>query len=334
MFKEALMNIGGTVASTVEEHAPEIGLGVGIVSMVGATIFACKGTIKAKRVVEDAKDDLNIIKETEEVGETFDDDNNSIEYTHEDSMKDRAIVISRTAVELAKAYGPAVILTAVGIFSLIKGHRILAKRNLALAAAYEGVSEAYRKYRGRVKELLGEETAKDLKLGLKSEEVEVDTGKKNKDGTPKKKKEKRKIVDAANNFSPYSRIYDASCKAWEDNPAYNHTVLMSKQAWWNDQLKIRPNHTVFLNEVLEDLGFPVCEAGQVVGWSLNHKDGDGYIDFGFNDISYEPNRDFMNGYEPCCLLDFNVDDKPVINCIPKWGVEVKEIEVEDGSVQA
>lgn len=332
---ERVMNIGSAVSKTVEAHAPEIALGVGIASMVGATIFACKGTIKAKKTVEDAKDDMETIAKTEEAGRTYDDDNNPIEYTHENSMRDRVIVCKRTAVELAKAYGPAIILTAVGIFSLIKGHNILQKRNLALAAAYEGISEAYRKYRDKVKDILGEETARDLKLGLKDEEIEVDTGKKNKDGTPKMKKEKRKIIDPANGFSPYSRIYDASCKAWEDNPAYNYTVLMNKQAWWSDQLKIRPNHTVFLNEVLDDLGFPVCEAGQVVGWSLcEGHDSDGYIDFGFTDLSYEPNRDFMNGYEPCCLLDFNVDDKPVINCIPKWGIDVKEIEVDDGSVQA
>ncbi len=333
MITETLMNIGGTVARSVEKHAPEIGLGVGIASMVAATVFACKGTIKAKKTVEDAKDDLNIIKETEENGQTFDEDNNLIEYTHEDSMKDRAIVCTRTAIELAKAYGPAVIFTAVGIFSLIKGHKILQKRNLALAAAYEGISEAYRKYRDKVKDTLGETVARDLKLGLKDDEIDVDTGKKNKDGSPKFKKEKKKVYNPIDNLSPYARIYDASCSSWEDNAAYNLTVLKDRQAYWNDILKAREDHTVFLNEVYKDLGYPATTAGQVVGWSLNH-DGDGYIDFGMFDLSYEPNRDFVNGYEPCCILDFNVDDKPVINCIPKWGVGISNVEVEDGSVQA
>ena len=334
MIKETLMNIGGTVARSVEEHAPEIGLGVGIVSMVAATVLACKGTIKAKKAVEEAKDDLETIQKTEEEGTTFDDDNNPIEYMHEDSMKDRAIVCTRTAIELAKSYGPAVILTAVGIFSLVKGHKILQKRNLALAAAYEGVSEAYRKYRDKVKDLLGETTARDLKLGLKDDEIEVDTGKKNKDGTPKVKKEKKKVYNSVDNLSPYARIYDSSCPSWDTNAAYNLTVLKNRQAYWNDILKAREDHTVFLNEVYKDLGFPATSAGQVVGWSLNHEDGDGYIDFGWNDLSYEPNRDFINGYEPCCILDFNVDDKPVINCVPKWGVGISDIEVDDGSVQA
>lgn len=333
MIKETLMNVGGTVARSVERHAPEITLGVGIVSMVAATVFACKGTIKAKKTVEDAKDDLETIEKTEEVGQTYDENNNPIEYTHEDSMRDRAIVCTRTAIELAKAYGPAVILTAVGIFSLIKGHNILQKRNLALAAAYEGVSEAYRKYRDKVKDIIGETAAKDLKLGLKDEEIEVDTGKKNKDGSPKLKKEKKKVLNYVDTLSPYARIYDASCPSWDDNAAYNLTVLKNRQAYWNDILKAREDHTVFLNEVYKDLGYPATTAGQVVGWSLNH-DGDGYIDFGIFDMNYQPNCDFINGYEPCCILDFNVDDKPVINCIPKWGVGISEVEVEDGSVQA
>lgn len=334
MVKETLMEIGGSVSRHVERHAPEIGLGIGIVSMVAATIFACKGTIKAKKVVEDTKDDLNIIKETEETGETFDDDNNPVEYTHEDSIKDKIIVCTRAGIEIAKAYGPAVILTAVGIFSLIKGHNILKKRNLALAAAYSSISEAYKRYQDKVKDLIGETAAKNLKVGLKEEEIEVDTGKKNKDGTPKTKKEKKLVYDPNSNFSPYSRIYDAGCTSWENDASLNYTTLLGRQKYWNKILQTRDDHTVFLNEVYKDLGFPMTAAGQVVGWSLNHAEGDKYIDFGFTNIAYEPNRDFINGYEPCCLLDFNVDDKPVIGCLPKYGVSVNDVEVEDGSVQA
>lgn len=334
MIKDTIMNIGGSVFRAAEEHAPEIGLGIGIVSMVAATVCACKGTIKAKKIVEDAKDDLETIAETEEHETTFDEDNNPIEYTHDDATKDRSIVYARAGMGLVKAYGPAIVLTAVGIAALIGGHKILQRRNLALVAAYESLSEAYKKYQDKVKDAIGETMARDLKLGLSEKEVETETGKKNKDGTPKTKKEKKMIVNPLDNFSPYSKIYDSSCPCWCDDPAYNLTVLKGRQSYWNDILRARPDHTVFLNEIYKDLGFPVSSAGQVVGWSLNHESTDGYIDFGIFNMAYEPNRDFVNGYEPCCILDFNVDDKPVINCIPKYGVDVKEIEVEDGSVQA
>lgn len=306
MLKETLINIGGTVAKRVEEHSPEICLGVGIASMVAATVFACKETIKAKKVVEDAKDDMETIAKTEETGTTYDDNNNPIEYTHEDSIKDRAIVCVRTSVELAKAYGPAIILTTVGIISLLKGHDILKKRNLALIAAYKSISEAYKKYQNRVKELIGETAAKELKYNVKTEDTIVETGKKNKDGTPKTKKEKKYIINNdALDFSPYARFYDEGCKSWTNDPEYNLTWLRSVQKWCNDRLQLE--RTLTLNDIYDELGIPRTKAGQVVGWSLDNPKSDGYIDFGIYNMAYTPNRDFVNGYEPVILLDFNVD---------------------------
>lgn len=316
MLKETIMNFGGTIARKAEEHSPEICLGVGVVSMVAATVFACKGTIKAREAVDTAKDDFAIIDATEENGVTYDDDNNEIPYSHDDSIKDKSVVAARTVVELAKDYGPAIVLTIVGIGFLFKGHDILKKRNVELLVAYEGISEAYRKYQDKVKEFLGETAAKDIKYGLKEHETEVDTGKKSKDGTPKTKKEKKIIIDgkAVTDFSPYARFFDSSCKGWENDPAYNLTYLTCKQNWCNDRLRIEGVLT--LNDVYGELGIPKTKQGQVVGWSLKSGKGDGYVDFGIFNSAYTPNRDFVNGYEPVILLDFNVDDRPILNDFP------------------
>lgn len=316
MFKEAVLNAGGKLMKKTEEHSPEICLAVGITSMVAATVFACKGTIKAKKAVDNAKEDFDTIEKTEENGVTYDDDNKEVEYSHEDSIKDKSIVAARTCTELAKCYGPAVILTAIGIGLLLKGHNIMRKRNVALIAAYEGISEAYKKYQDKVKDFLGETAARDLKYGLKSEETEVETGKKNKDGMPKTKKEKKIIIDnkSVSEFSPYARFFDSSCKGWENDPAYNLTYLTCKQSWCNDRLRLEGVLT--LNDVYGELGIPKTKQGQVVGWSLKSGNGDGYIDFGIYNSAYTPNRDFVNGYEPVILLDFNVDDKPVLDDFP------------------
>ena len=316
MFKETMLKLGGNIVRKTEEHSPEICLGVGIASMVAATVFACKGTIKAKKAVEDAKEDFDTIKKTEETGITYDDDNNEIAYSHEDSIKDKWIVASKTGIELAKDYGPAIILTVVGIGLLVKGHNILEKRNVELLVAYESISEAYKKYQDKVKDFLGETAARDLKYGLKEEETEVDTGKTNKDGTPKTKKERKIIIDgkAVTDFSPYARFFDSSCRGWENDPAYNLTYLTCKQNWCNDRLRLEGVLT--LNDVYQELGIPKTKQGQVVGWSLKSGNGDGYIDFGIYNSAYTPNRDFVNGYEPVILLDLNVDDRPVLNDFP------------------
>ena len=63
------------------------------------------------------------------------------------------------------------------------------------------------------------------------------------------------------------------------------------------------------------LGFPPIKAGQVVGWLYDCKNpnfkGDDFVDFGIFNVDYEPNRDFVNGYERNIILDFNV--APIID---------------------
>ena len=91
----------------------------------------------------------------------------------------------------------------------------------------------------------------------------------------------------------------------------NFMFLRAEQNFANDKLKARGY--VFLNEVLERLGLPTTEAGQIVGWVYdpNSKDpnGDNFIDFGFMEMRRERNRAFIEGEETVILLDFNVDGK-------------------------
>ena len=313
---EVFNKIGDGVASTVKEHSPEICLGLGIACTLAGTVVACKGTIKARKVVDEAREDIETIEKSEEEGSTYDDANVPVPYSHKDAVNDKAIILSKAGLGLVKAYGPAVILTATGIALLISGHKILRKRNIALVAAYQSISEAYKRYQSKAADKLGETVARNLKYNLEEKEVETETGKKNKDGTPKTKTEKLLVMgNPIDEMSPYCRIYDDGCTGWDNNAAYNLAYLKGRQSWWNDVLKARPNHTVFLNEVYKDLGIPETEAGQVVGWTL--KPGvmkDGYIDFGIFNMAYTPNRDFVNGYQPVCLLDFNVDGV-VIGCL-------------------
>ena len=83
--------------------------------------------------------------------------------------------------------------------------------------------------------------------------------------------------------------------------------LRAQQQYANDLLVARGH--LFLNEVYDMLGIERTKAGQVVGWIYDPKNpnGDNYIDFGIYDVNKAKNRDFVNGYEPVILLDFNVD---------------------------
>ena len=93
---------------------------------------------------------------------------------------------------------------------------------------------------------------------------------------------------------------------WTSSNEYNLMFLKKAESFANDKLRI--NGYLFLNEVYEMLGIPKTKAGQVVGWVYdeNNPVGDNYVDFGLykDNLSYS---DFVNGYDPAILLDFNVD---------------------------
>ena len=104
--------------------------------------------------------------------------------------------------------------------------------------------------------------------------------------------------------SPYGRFFDPFNVNYSDTPEYNMMFLKTQQQWANDRLQA--HGYLFLNEVLEALGFDRTQAGQIVGWKLNGN-GDGYVDFGIHNIFDENSRAFVNGKDPVVLLDFNVD---------------------------
>ena len=127
---KSIKEASNIVGISVEQHSPEILMGLGIASMVGATILACKGTMKAKKVLENAKEERTMIETAKEIGKVIDGDTNEeIEYTENDYKKDKLISASTMVIGIAKAYGPAVILTATGIALIINGQHILRKRN-------------------------------------------------------------------------------------------------------------------------------------------------------------------------------------------------------------
>lgn len=299
----------------VKKHSPEILLVTGIVTGVACVVAACKASTKLNEVIGDAKDDVENIRYREAHPELSDGN-----YTHEKAKKDTVVVFTRTGVKLIKLYAPAVALGALSITSVLTSHNILRKRNFALAAAYAAVDSSFKGYRGRVIERFGEELDKELKYGVKTQEVEEIV----KDETGEEKAVKKNVnVASADIYSPYSRFFDETCINWVRNAEQNRFFLSQVQEHANRELKRKG--VLFLNDVYEMLGFDRTRAGQSVGWVYapedpNHK-GDNEVNFGIYDcytgvdIVDMPKRAFINGKEKSILLDFNVDG-PVYDRLP------------------
>lgn len=285
----------------IKQHSPEILIVSGIIGVAASTVLACKATIKAKEVLDEAKENINKIHEcaSNEYIKC------SEEYTEEDMKKDLTTVYVQTGVKLIRNYAPAVILGALSLSAIITSNNILRKRNVTLAAAYATLDKSFKEYRKRVIERVGEEVEKEIRYNVKAKTIEETIV----DENGKEKKIKKEIKVIGKNYSQFAKFFDESSKEWEKDPEYNLVFLRQQQAWAND--KLRAKGFLFLNEVYEMLGIQPTKAGQMYGWiydpdNPNHS-GDNFVDFGIYDGHREIVRDFVNGYERSILLDFNVD---------------------------
>lgn len=287
------------VGFQLKKHSPEILVVTGVVGTVVSAVMACKATTKVSTILEKTQTNVDTIHECVNNPELAE------EYTEEDSKKDLAIVYAQAGLEFAKLYGPSVILGTASIASILAGHNILRKRNLALAAAYQVVDTGFKQYRGRVVERFGEQMDKELKYDIKAKEIEETI-------VDKKGKEKTvsKTIEVANPIaaqSPYTVCFDETCTGWQRDAEANKFFLLRQQDYANEKLKARGY--LFLNEVYDMIGARRTKAGQVVGWVYDESNpiGDNYIDFGVFDIHSEASRNFVNGLEKSIWLSFNVD---------------------------
>lgn len=291
----------------VKKYSPEILVAAGVVGVITSGVMACKATLKVSDILDDAKDTLDKINSTKE------DPKHTDEYSEEDAKKDLAITYTQTAVKLVKLYTPSVVLGAASISCIVASNNILKKRNIALAAAYAGVDKSFKEYRKRVADKFGEEIERQLRYNIKAEEIEEKIVDEN--GEEKVVKKAVNIVNPSD-ISDYARFFEKytvdndgnkiinSC--WQDDNEYNLMFLKAQERYANDLLKSRGH--LFLNEVYDMLGIPRSKAGQVVGWiyDADNPVGDNFVDFGLyaDNLSYS---DYLNGFEPAILLDFNVD---------------------------
>lgn len=305
--KDTLVKAFYKTSFEVKKASPEMLLGVGVIGLTVGTVMACKATTRAEEVMADSKKTLDIVKDCKAKADKGELDQ---EYTDKDYKKDLTLSYSHMALNYAKLYGPAVGIWILSLGCVLTSHGIMRKRNLALAAAYSTLDNGFKFYRGNVVDKFGEKVDREMRYGIKAEEVEEKTT--DKDGNEKVTKKKKDIATAFDDdaIGDYAKFFDESSREWTKDSAYNLMFLKQAQAHFNDILKIRGY--VFLNEVYKWLDIPETLAGQCVGWVYDKDNplADNHIDFGIykNDGTVNTaNVRFVNGYEEVILLDFNVD---------------------------
>lgn len=271
-----------------QKHSPSIMFGAGIATAVTATVFACKSTLKLEEVMlkhEENRHTADFLLQQEKPEE----------YTPKDHAKDIALIRVQLTRDMVKLYALPIGLGLVSVGLLTGAHLTLTKRNAALGAAYAAVDKAYREYRARVREELGEDKDREFAFGKVTTEI-VEEGEHG--------HEVKTVNRAKGPHSPYARIFDETLDTWSPSGLNNRAFLQAQQNYLNDLLQARGH--VMLNDAYDCLKMERSQAGTVVGWVKGH--GDGYIDFGLFRTDDPVMIDFMNlEHNDGIVIDFNVD---------------------------
>lgn len=142
-MQEKISNAFKATKGFMVKHSPEILTGVGIAGMISSTVLAVKATPKALQLIEEKKKEID----TDE------------------------LTIKETVMVAWKPYIPTAAVCVSSIICLIGASSIHLKRNLALSTAYSLSDRAFRTYRDKVIETIGERKEKKIKDAIAQDKV-------------------------------------------------------------------------------------------------------------------------------------------------------------------
>lgn len=294
---------GYSVRRTVSHNSPKILMGLGTVGVGTAFIWGCVQTRKLDGVLDKHEARLEqlrrIRQKSAEAGE------------NEKYGKETAMVYGSTMLNIARLYaGPFAILCAsLGCF--YSSHKIMVKRNFALAAGYKALDTSFKEYRQRTAEKFGSEVEKEILTNTKLQSTDETVVNENGEEVTMKTVDKVADPDAG---SPYGRYFTRHNEHWDRSPDVIKIFMLNTQRDLNDLLFARAKTSprgigmVTLNEAFERMGFdiPADGSGLSVGWIYDEHEpfGDNYIELDVSPCRL-PGDD--GRLQQAYYVDFNVD---------------------------
>ena len=177
----------------VKKHSPEILLGVGVVSLIGAVGTAIWKTATCDKILDEHEAGMK--EASDHVEEQYkkikaagkDVKDGKIVYSKEDKEADIELLKTKrwvkTVGEIAWHYAPCIALSALSVTSFLGAFSILKGRYTAVSAALTATTSAFSAYRRRVVADQGADKDFEYRYGMKKDSVTVtnpETGKKEK----------------------------------------------------------------------------------------------------------------------------------------------------------
>lgn len=250
MNKQNITNAINSAKTFVTAKSPEILTGIGIAGMITTAVLAVKATPKALSLIDDAQ------------------------YEKQEPLK------ATEKIKVAwKPYIPAVITGAASTACLIGASSVNAKRNAALATAYELSKTALTEYKAKVVETIGEKKEQIIKDNIAKDKVE---------NNPVSNKE---IIITGNGET---LCYDATFGKY-----FESDMESIKKAINNINYRMLGEQYMSLNEFYDELGIEHIDIGDSVGWNISR---DGMLEVNFS-------TQIASNGKPCIVIQYNVAPK-------------------------
>ena len=235
----------------VSKRSPEILTGLGIAGMISTTVLAVQATPKALDLIARAED------------KKFDNGHGN------------KLTVSEKMKVAWKPYIPAAITGIASISCIIGASSVHAKRNAAIAAAYNLSQSALTEYKEKVVETIGEKKEQAIKDKISKDKIKKD---------PVSKSEV--IVTGKGN----TLCYDAF------NSRYFYSDIDQIKRAINELNRIMLNQMyVSLNDFYDELNLKHSGNGDELGWKLD----DGFIEIDFSSQLSDDGR-------PCLVIEYMV----------------------------
>lgn len=238
MNKSNATNLIKNVKNGLGKHSPEILTGIGIAGMITTTVLAVKATPKALELLKEAK----YKKERE-----------AFKHNCKASDASEFIQSALKPIEIVEAawkpYIPAAVTCVASITCLIGASSVNAKRNAALATAYELSKTALTEYKEKVVEEIGEKKEKAVRKAIAKDKVEQNPVSKN------------EVIITGKG--------DVLCYDITAGQYFKSDVEKIKSAVNDLNKRMLSEMYISWNEFFSELGMKTTPMGDQLGWNLD-----------------------------------------------------------------
>lgn len=231
MNKQTIAKAFKGIPKILKRRSPEILTGIGIAGMIVTTITAVKATPKALQLVDERE-----IKEG------------------------KRLTNSEIVKTTWKCYIPAAVTGVCSIGCLIGASSVNARRNAALATAYTISETAFKEYKEKAVEVVGEKKEQAIRDAVAKEKLE------------QAHVRDREFIITGKGETPCFDPLTNSCFKSDIETLRKAENILNKRM--RDEIKIT------VNEFLQEIGLDPCDdsIGESMGWDIDK----GYIEIDFS----------------------------------------------------